>query len=122
VEVKKTMRIVLPLPISLNSMYSQSRSGHRFKTQEAKDWEEEFMLKLLISRVKPLGKAKIEVFISYYFKDNRSDLGNRTKILIDALQKSRFIDNDNQVWALHEYKEIDKKNPRCVLQVDVLEE
>ena len=114
------MKYVLPLPVSINALYSQSRSGRRFKVDEAKAWEQEAWYKL--RKCHKFGKAKVEVFITYYFKDNRSDLGNRTKILVDMLQKLRIVDNDNQVWALHEYKEIDKENQRCEIQVDKFEE
>jgi Holliday junction resolvase RusA-like endonuclease len=108
-------RITLPLPPSINSMYSQSRSGHRFKTNFAKAWEME--ASFIVKRLKKYGKAKVEVAYTYYFADNRSDLGNRSKILTDLLQKTKIIDNDSQVWVIHEYKNIDKYKPRVELEI-----
>lgn len=114
-EGKKNMRLTLNLPPSINSLYSQNRQGRRFKTNEAKAWETESSFKLMKKR--KFGKDKVEVSITYYFKDNRSDLINRSKILIDLLEKMRIVDNDNQVWALHEYKNIDKKRLGVVLDI-----
>jgi len=96
-------------------MYSQSRSGHRFKTAEAKQWEE--AAGYLLLKHKRFGERKVGIKINYTFSDNRSDLGNRTKILLDLLQKVGIIENDNQVWKLIENKAIDKSNPKVEFEI-----
>ena len=108
----------LPLPPSINSYYSQSRSGHRFKTNEAKAWENE--AGHLLGRKITFSSSPVKVILYYYFKDNRSDLGNRTKILIDLLQKMEIIDNDNQVMEIHEFKNINKNAPRVEIVVTAI--
>jgi len=110
------MKITLSLPPSINSYYSQNKYGRRFKTNEAKQWENDAWVEGL-RKCKKYGKCKIEVAYEYYFTTNASDLGNRSKILTDLLQKCGVIDNDNQVWVLHEYKNIDSKKPRVEVEI-----
>jgi len=96
-------------------MYSTRPDGRRFKVKEAKDWEEEAGYLLL--NCQKYGAKKVVLSVDYFFKDNRSDLGNRTKILQDLLQKQGIIDNDSQVYERHEYKTIENNNPRVEIQL-----
>ena len=109
----------LPLPPSINSYYSQSWSGHRFKTKQARDWEEEAGILLL--KHKKYGKKKICLDIDFYFKNDLSDRINRVKILEDLLEKMGIVDNDRQIYAGETAKYIDKNDPRCEIHIKQLE-
>ena len=106
----------LPLPPSINAYWRPTKRGGIYKTMDAKTWEIEAGFELNKKRIE-FGKKKVEVFYDYYFKDNRSDLGNRTKILQDLFEKVGIIDNDRQVFLLHERKQFSKKNPRVEIKI-----
>ena len=108
-------RITLPLPPSVNTIYSVSRDGRWFKNKRGRDWEEEAGYLLL--NCPKFKEQLITLTIYYYFPNIRSDLGNRTKILQDLLEKQGIINNDFQVYEVHEYKNIDKKKPRVEIQI-----
>lgn len=109
------MKKTLSLPPTINSYYSQSRTGRRFKTAKAKAWEIENGYLLL--KCKKLGKSIIGVIYKFYMPDNRSDYNNRAKIIDDLLEKQGIIDNDKQILEGHLYKYIDKDNPRVEIEV-----
>ena len=113
------MRITLPLPPSINRYYSTNVQGRRFKTRLATNWENEAGYTLMEQNKfkKIFGKREVVVTYRFYFKDNRSDYGNRTKILDDLLQKTGIIDNDKQIMEAHIYKHIDSKNMRVEVEI-----
>ncbi|MFA5300337.1 MAG: RusA family crossover junction endodeoxyribonuclease, partial [Lutibacter sp.] len=104
------------LPPTVNHYLAPRRGGGYYKTQEARIWESTEGYKLK-RKCEKFGKAKVEVFIEYYFKDDRSDVSNRTKILHDLLQEMGIVDNDRQIYANHEFKNIDPTNPRVEIEV-----
>ena len=114
------MKYILPLPPTINHYLAPRRGGGYYKTAEAKAWENE--VGWLMKKCEKFGKCKVEVFIEYYFKDDRSDVSNRTKILHDLLQAIGIVDNDKQIYANHEFKAIDRKNPRVEIEIYKLEE
>lgn len=73
---------------------------------------------LFAAQVKPAHRNQIkidqwlDVSLTVYFKDNRQDLDNSAKIILDCLQTSGVIPNDRYVKKLTMIKEIDKQNPR----------
>lgn len=112
------MKIVLPLPPSINRYYTQNKyTGRRVKTKEAKSWESEALWMLKKIR-KKFRKKEVVVIYEYYFKDNRSDYINRAKITDDIIEKAGIIDNDRQIIEGHIYKRIDKKNPRVEIEIE----
>ena len=114
--------IILPLPPSINQYYGHNNYiNRRYKKPEAKAWEMEAGLKLKQQFKEKFGKEKVALTVYYYFGNSRSDLGNRTKILQDLFEKVAIIDNDNQVWERHEYKNIDHSNPRVEVKIERLQ-
>lgn len=53
---------------------------------------------------------KIE--LSIFYRSNRPDLDNALKIILDCLQMTGTIENDNKCIEIHAHKAIDKNNPR----------
>lgn len=109
------MRYTLPIAPTLNHYLGRSRDGRVFKTSKARQWERDAGYVLLSH--KKYGARKVTVTLETYMENNRSDLGNRAKIVLDLLEKQGIIDNDNQVFELHEYKFLDPDDPRIEMEV-----
>jgi len=104
-------------PIVINKKYTVTRNGRMIlskayrDTKEAMQWE-------IASQVKnePL-KGSVALNVLFYFGDNRKrDIDAYLKILLDAM--SEFVyEDDSQITELHVFKEVDKENPRTIIQV-----
>lgn len=81
-------------PISVNTCWQ----GKRFKTPEYKTWREEFYYTTYQPGDKPIQKM-VGVHISLNNK-SRMDIDNVVKPILDGLQESKVIRNDNQVKEL----------------------
>jgi len=94
--------ITLPLPPSVNRAYRNVVIKGHARTLLSKDGREyKQAVKTLLSRAKSFGDARLEV-----------DIGNREKLLSDALEGVLF-DNDEQIDVLHQYRGgVDKEDPR----------
>lgn len=93
------MKFTLPLPPSVNSMYSQSRSGFRFKTKEAKDWT--LCALLTIRQQKYMCMlGPVEVSIKFHFRNSRSDIDNKIKALLDVMTDAKVYKDDSQITKL----------------------
>lgn len=55
--------------------------------------------------------------VMFYFKDERKrDIDSHLKCLLDSMTGIIYRD-DSQITELHVFKEVDKKNPRTVVQI-----
>lgn len=60
---------------------------------------------------------KVAMNLLLYFGDKRQrDIDAYIKIILDALEGVCYT-NDNQIYELHVFKQIDKANPRTVVQI-----
>lgn len=109
------IEVTLPIPPSINSMYSQSRSGHRFKTSQAKKWDAGALWAL--KKVKERYDCPVEVAIYFYFEDKRPDIDSKIKCLLDVFQKAGILKNDRLVYSLLVTKDFDKLNPRVEVRI-----
>lgn len=112
------IRATLPLPPSINHMYRPgSKPGARYKTDEAKAWEQEAAWRFAMTAGEklPARRLKAPLFFEawFYFPDHRRrDADNRCKALQDLLARAiGFDDSDITDVVLH--KRIDKESPRC---------
>lgn len=98
------------LPPSVNSIYSRSKYGV-YKRKVAKNFEN-IVLKHLLKRKKYTGPLCL--LIEYHIKSeksyNKRDLDNFDKCLIDSLQLSGQIKNDNSIVFRASIKLQDKRN------------
>lgn len=58
-----------------------------------------------------------EIFIKVFYPSQRSDLDNSLKIILDCLQKTKTIVNDNKCVKIVVEKYLDKENPRVELVI-----
>lgn len=119
----RSVTVELPLPPSTNVMWRTvySRGSIRIVTSKVgrvfrhacapilKDYRSAFT-------------GDVSVECQFFFRNERSDLDNRLKALLDVLQVGELgfglYRNDLQIVALHAYKHLDKDNPRVVVKVE----
>lgn len=100
-------------PISLNSMYR----GRRFLTTKGKSTKQYMELEFQTQYKGDLLDGDVTLNVLFYFKDNRKrDIDSHLKALLDSMSGIVYQD-DSQVNELHVFKEVDKKNPRVVVQI-----
>ena len=79
-------------PLSVNNAWK----GRRFKTDDYKFYEYEFLLKL---RPLDIPDGKLNIYVMVGFSSLASDCDNILKPLLDILQK-KYGFNDNRVYKL----------------------
>ncbi|WP_050578473.1 RusA family crossover junction endodeoxyribonuclease [Rhizobium leguminosarum] len=96
----------LPMPPSVNKMYSNLPGKGRVKTKEARQWAFEAGWMLIAQRNR-LGShmcflGPVEVHVAAYRPaSKRRDLDNILKALLDLLTSTKTIDDDSQVVAIN---------------------
>ena len=108
-------KITLPLPTSINRTY-RSGSGHFYKSQEAKDWEEEANYAWYKQRsfFKKLTLDDVRLDIVFFLKRDR-DIDSGLKIVFDFMQ-NKIYKNDKQIKELHVIK-VKSDTPRCEISI-----
>ena len=93
-------------------MYSSLAKG-----KELKEYEKNFYLQIS-SELRGLElDGLFEFYVNIYYPSNRLDLDNGMKILLDCLQATRTIKNDNKCVKIVAQKFIDKDRPRVEFDV-----
>lgn len=91
--------------IQVNGTYSLG------KTNTLRKYEKDFFIQCNLYR-----DANIEDYFEFYmdvfYPNQRSDLDNSLKIVLDCLQKVKAIKNDNKCVKIVVRKFLDKTNPR----------
>lgn len=103
--------------ISVNQMYT----GRRFLTSKGRSIKEDIGWQVKKGyRGKPL-KGLVIVDVVFYFKNNRSDIDNCLKGLLDSL-RGIIYEDDKQIVELHVWKNVDKKSdPYTLIEVNEFE-
>ena len=124
------MRLVLPLPPSVNNQYA-TVNGRRVLSKEAARFKR--TVRTLLRRdiasgaiaateLTRLEKAYLGLFIDYYFETPlRRDLDGGLKITQDAICETLGI-NDNRVVDIHLVKRIDPLRPRIEVEIEAIED
>lgn len=111
------MKIILPLPTSINATY-KTGNGRFYKSEKARIWEKEAMIAYLQQRDSSyyfdLGMP-LYLGIKMFVKRDR-DIDSGLKIILDFLQ-GRVYANDNQINHLEVQKFVDKDNPRVEISI-----
>ena len=90
------------------------------KTKALKRYEESFMWQVGVLRDLNID-GLFEFYIDTYYPSKRSDLDNCLKVVLDCLQKTKTIKNDNNCCLIHARKFIDKENPRVEITIKTIE-
>ncbi len=87
------------------------------KAQKVTEYEEAFRLQ--VNAIRSVGLLPKEIIegefyleLDVYYKNNRSDLDNSAKVILDCLQSNGVIKNDRNLTRLVMTKYVDKEHPR----------
>jgi Holliday junction resolvase RusA-like endonuclease len=92
------------------------------KAQKVVEYEEAFRLQVNAIRSTGLLPKQIiegifELYVDVYYKDNRSDLDNSAKVILDCLQANGVVRNDRNLVGLRMRKFTDKQHPRIEFSI-----
>lgn len=100
-------------PVSTNHMYR----GRRFLTKDGKASKSTMALEIAVQGKFALTEDDIALNVLFYFPDNRRrDIDGYLKALLDVMTGIVYKD-DSQINELHIFKEVDKENPRTIVQI-----
>ena len=88
------------------------------KTKALKQYEDSFFMQVGKYRGVCIDEY-FEFEIDVYYPSNRSDLDNSLKVVLDCLQKSKVIKNDNKCVKIIARKFVDKNNPRIEFEINL---
>ena len=87
------------------------------KTAALKKYENDFYIQVPGSlRGKDI-TGYFELYMDVYYPSQRADLDNSLKVVLDCLQKSKVIRNDNKCVLILTKKFLDKKEPRIEFEI-----
>jgi crossover junction endodeoxyribonuclease RusA len=103
-------------PLSTNHIYK--RHGFTiYMSAEGKAIKEAYQWEITQQYKDKITYKGLEIEIRLFFGDKRKrDVDNHNKIILDAMTGIVYAD-DNQIQALHIYKDYDKENPRVEVLV-----
>lgn len=121
------LRLEFPaLPPSVNTMYiSSPKLGMRFKSKEAKDWDNMVREYIPMGTMFPVGVLSVEVeFHAPWFtlknKVRKADLDSRFKALFDSVFKCFDVD-DSYIFEIVAKKVISKEK-KTIIIINALDE
>lgn len=124
------LRVVLPLPPSVNNQYA-TVNGRRVLSAEARQFKagvkrqiDEMLFAGTLSgkTLTTIQSGYISLFIDFYFATPlKRDLDGGLKVAQDALCEALGM-NDNRVVDIHLVKRIDPRNPRIEVQLETIPE
>jgi Holliday junction resolvase RusA-like endonuclease len=86
------------------------------KTSALKKYENDFFIQCNHYRNANID-GYFEFYIDVYYPNQRSDLDNSLKAVLDCLQKVKAITNDNKCCKIVANKFLDKLNPRIEFEI-----
>jgi Holliday junction resolvase RusA-like endonuclease len=106
-ELKATIHGTCP---SKSNCYRFSPNGQMYKSKALKEYEKSFFIQC------PLRDKKVDGYFEFYmdvfYPSQRADLDNSLKIVLDCLQGTKTVINDNKCVFIQVRKFLDKNKPR----------
>lgn len=90
------------------------------KDAKIRQYEDSFREQCVIYRNRGISR-KFVLYVRVWFKNDRSDLDNSLKTLLDCLQDVGAITDDNLCYKIIAEKAIDRNNPRVQFALQTLE-
>lgn len=94
--------------------------GSLAKQKALKEYEDKFYMQVGDYRNLNI-KSFFEFHCRVFYPSMRSDIDNSLKVVLDVLQKTKTIDNDNKCVKIVAEKFIDKLNPRIEFKIITIE-
>tara|TARA_R110000868_G_scaffold402189_3_gene678323 strand:+ start:260 stop:604 length:345 start_codon:yes stop_codon:yes gene_type:complete len=92
-----------------------------YKTKSLTDYENSFFMQLSGKLRDIMIESYFELIVDVYYPSGRADLDNSLKIILDCLQKTRTIKNDNRCVKIVARRFIDKKEPRIEFKINTID-
>ncbi len=86
-----------------------------YKTKALTEYEKNFFIQCKNRGKKIEGYFELEMKV--FYPNQRADLDNSLKVVLDCLQSSKVILNDNKCTKILVEKYLDKANPRVELEI-----
>lgn len=114
-EIKEV--IIGNVPSKSNCYKIVSFGGHASlaKTKAMKQYEDSFFIQCKSRNAMISGY--FELHLQVFYPTQKSDLDNSLKIILDCLQKTKTIVNDNKCVKIVAEKYLDKNNPRIEFEL-----
>lgn len=114
-EIKEV--IIGNVPSKSNCYKIVSFGGHASlaKTSAMKSYENSFFIQCKSRNAMVSGY--FELHLQVFYPTQKSDLDNSLKVILDCLQKSNTIVNDNKCVKIVAEKYLDKANPRIEFEI-----
>lgn len=110
--------IIGQAPSKSNSYKIITLSGHGSlaKTPKLKEYEQSFYMQ--VGKYRNLNiEGYFELYVRVYFATMSHDLDNSLKVILDCLQQTKTIKNDNRCVKIVAEKFIDKMTPRIEFRI-----
>ncbi len=115
-----SLSVTLPLPPSVNEYWKPLPNGRGlYLTKSAKQFRTD--VGWLMKGKPTFGDAELAVMIQWHMTDRRSDVDNRIKPVLDALEHAGTFDDDRQVVDIRAVKMHPVKGGRCHVKVWTLQ-
>lgn len=115
-EPETGMRLVLPLPPSVNRFW-RTWKGRMLVSREGRAWKALADVAVAAQCRQRILGGDVAVSIVAYMPDKRRDLDNIIKPALDCMQGAAFA-NDRQIVRLIAEKRYDKNNPRLEMEIE----
>jgi Holliday junction resolvase RusA-like endonuclease len=87
-----------------------------FKTDALKKYEDAFFIQCNHYRNANI-TSYFEIHVDVFYPNERSDLDNAMKVILDCLQRTKTIKNDNRCVKIVAQKFKDKEKPRIEFEI-----
>lgn len=111
--------LILPIPPSVNHYWQPRRGGGKYVGEAGQIFKKEVWKRCQAAGLTSPLTGRVSVTVRIYRPENRGDLDNFMKALLDAIKGYVYVD-DRQVYELHAFKDLDRLKPRVELTVNEL--
>jgi Holliday junction resolvase RusA-like endonuclease len=101
---------------SKSNCYRINPKGGLYKSPALKTYEDNFFIQCNHYRNKNI-EGYFEIYVDVYYPNQRADLDNSLKIILDCLQRCRAFVNDNKCTKIVANKFLDKAEPRMEFEL-----
>jgi len=119
-EIKATIKGHVP---SKSNQYKVIKLGNKCsltKSKLVKNYEFNFLQQLPSNLKGLMIEDEFEFIVNIYFNSRRPDLDGAFKVILDCLQMTKTIKNDNKCVKIVAQKAVDKDDPRIEFQIKPL--
>ncbi len=114
--IKEVILGKVPSKSNMNRVITINGHGSIGKTETMKAYERSFMLQCRNRKAGIKGFFKLTADV--FYENNRPDLDNSLKVILDCLQMCGVILNDRNCIEIHARKFVDKTNPRVEITIE----